>query len=230
MGGKSSEKAAKATKTNAANMVVAFQNHIDYLPDPVREGAPGPGLAAQIFLFDARDQPAIANGTLTIDLYDDTPRPAGQPGIAPERWQFRKDVLKELRSVDERFGPNYVIFLPWPSYRPDVSRVRIRARFDPDQGGFTLYAPETKLGLDPTLSGKNETGASVVGPQTHSTSTVTPGAAGANSTPPSSSGAPNTGPGMGVFRMERRGTPSTANSTASPPGEFPAGPGSPVRP
>jgi hypothetical protein len=204
--GKSSEKAAKGTATEIA---VAWQNHIDYLPDPTRQGAMGPGLACQMFLFDSHDHPAQADGTLTVDIYDETIRPNGQPRMKPERWQLRKDILKSLRTVDERFGPTYVLFLPWPSYRPDVTRVRITVRFDPDQkGAFTLYAPESKLNLGPSPGRGSEIGATLRPEPPLQFSDQS--SAAANS-------APSSGPGMGVVQMNRSARPTIAPPAGLPP-------------
>ena len=172
----------------------------------------GPGLAGQMFLFDSHDHPAQADGILTIDLYDETIRPNGQPHLKPERWQFRKDVLKALRTVDERFGPSYVLFLPWPSYRPDVTRVRITVRFDPDQnqkGAFTLYAPDSMLNLDASLHRRGkETGAAALRAE--------PPPQFSDQSPRAASSAPSSGPGMGVVQMNR-----PVQQTLTPPAGLP---------
>ena len=232
--GKLTDKTSKASPTEIA---VAWRNHIDYLPDPTRQGAMGPGLVGQMFLFDAKDYPAAADGTLTVELIDETPRHVGQPPIKPERWQFKKDVLKSLRTVDERFGPNYVLFLPWPSYRPDVTRVRINVRFDPDQkGGFTLYAPEAKLALDPSLAGTNEIGAGPVQTSPPPSDTITPAgvsmwpASPVDNAPNAATSAAATGPGMGMIRMSRPPAPMTVPTKASttPAGLGVASPGIPA--
>ena len=46
--------------------------------------------------------------------------------------------------VDERFGKCVGLFLPWPTYRADVTHVRIAARYEPEHG-FPIYAPEAKI-------------------------------------------------------------------------------------
>jgi hypothetical protein len=210
-----SSKGDKAVKSGpTVTLVSAWQNHIDHLPDPARNGQMGPGLAGQIFVFGSNDFPTTLEGSLTVDLFDETPRAPGQPALKPERWKFNKDVLKALRSVDERFGPNYVIFLPWPAYRPDVTRVRIAVRFDPDNGSFPVYAPESRLTLDPgaldieaermrtlrTLSSVKSTtvpAAQTSAPQSSGTMSPNTGAIAAGSTPASTS----PGPGLGIVRM-----------------------------
>lgn len=183
-------------KSGAAVIAVAWRNHIDFLPDPNRQGAMSPGLAGQVFLFGSHDQPAFADGTITVDLYDETVRPAGQEPARPERWQFKKDVLATLRTIDERFGPNYTLFLPWPTYRPGITRVRITVRYDPEKGGYPLYAPESKMALDanPASTGSLKGTGTPPGqlPEMNSTPAAS-GTTGARS-----------GPGMGVIQMGGR--------------------------
>jgi hypothetical protein len=140
-------------KVPATEMAVAWQNRIAYLPDPTRNGAQGAGIAGQMFLFGGpKLQFVEADGTLTVDLIDETLRPAGQKGATPERWQFNKEHLKKLRAKDETFGESYVLFLPWPAYRPDITRVRISARYDPETGN-TLFAQPSVLTIDKTPHG-----------------------------------------------------------------------------
>ena len=135
-------------KVPATEMAVAWRNRIAFLPDPSRNGAMGCGLAGQMFLYGGQKlEFAEADGTLTIDLIDETPRPAGQPAAKPERWQFDKNTLRNLRTTDETFGKSYVLFLPWPAYKPDITKVRISARYDPDNG-HTLYERPTVVSID----------------------------------------------------------------------------------
>ncbi len=148
-------------KVVAAEMAVGWKNRIAYLPDPVRHGQMSPGLAGQMFLFGAQPKMefVLADGTLTIDLLDETPRPPGQPAAKAERWQFDKETLRKLVTRDETFGKSYVLFLPWPTYKSDITRVRISARYDPDNG-HTLYSTPAIITLDPA----NEFGAPVFSP------------------------------------------------------------------
>jgi hypothetical protein len=133
----------------ATDLGVGWRNRIAYLPDPTRNGAMGPGLAGQMFLFGGpKSEHVLADGTLTVDLVDDTPRPPGQPAAKAERWQFDKHTLRKLQAYDETFGKSYVLFLPWPEYKPDITRVRISARYDPDGDGHTLYQAPATLTID----------------------------------------------------------------------------------
>lgn len=135
-------------KIPASEMALAWRNNIEYLPDPSRNGALGPGIAGQLFLYGGpKLEFALADGTLTVDLIDETPRAPAQPAATPERWQFDKHMLRNLRTTDETFGKSYVLFLPWPAYKPDVTRVKISARYDPDNG-HTLFAKPATLTID----------------------------------------------------------------------------------
>ena len=53
---------------------------------------------------------------------------------------------------DERFGKCYALFLPWPTYTPAVSRIRLTAKYEPDSG-FALYAPPATVTIDTTGTG-----------------------------------------------------------------------------
>jgi hypothetical protein len=157
-------------KVPAAEMAVAWKPRIAFLPDPSRNGALGCGLVGQMYLFGPNMEFVQADGTLTVDLVDDTPRPAGQPAATPERWQLDKTTLRSLRITDETFGKSYVLFLPWPAYKPDITRVRISARYDPDNTGFTVYQKPTSVTIDtsgplgtPVWDGVSTTSASPVG-------------------------------------------------------------------
>jgi hypothetical protein len=137
-------------KVPATEMTILWRNRIDYLPDPTKNGSPNPGLVGQMFLLGPLDQFAYAEGKLVVALYDETPRPPGAAANKPEGWEFNKEALKTLLTPDERFGACYALFLPWPTYRPDVTRVRIAARFEPENG-FPVYAQETRITIDTSL-------------------------------------------------------------------------------
>jgi len=141
-----------APKVPASEMTLLWRNKIDFLPDPGRNGEMGAGLAGQLFLFGPGMQFAPAEGKLTVALYDETPRGPGQKSNLPEGWEFTKETLRGLRTPDERFGMSYALFLPWEAYRPDVTRIRIAVRYDPENG-HPLYATESRITLDTTPAG-----------------------------------------------------------------------------
>lgn len=146
---RTSAKPATPSKTAAAHITVMWQTRLASLPDQARGGAMGQGLVGQLFMYDQNFQFAMPDGPLTVDLYDETPRANVAPGQGPllERWQINKDVLQTLVTMDEKFGKSYALFLPWPSYRPDINRVRMMVKYE-QEGGHTLYATASTITID----------------------------------------------------------------------------------
>jgi hypothetical protein len=193
-------------------MTALWRNKVDYLPDPSKNGAMGAGLAGQLFLFGPGMQFALAEGKLTVALYDETPRP-GQETPVPEGWEFDKETLKKLVTMDERFGKSYALFLPWPTYRPDVTKVRIAIRYDPEQG-HPLYAAETRITLDNSVAGGS------------SAEWSNPGRLGAQPNSPLGGPPPldgSSGPGLGMIPSGPV-SGSTPNGSPAPFGSVPPAP------
>jgi len=49
-------------------------------------------------------------------------------------------------------GWGYTLFLPWPDYKPDVTRIQLRVRFEPAKGGLAMYANSEPMTLDNGLN------------------------------------------------------------------------------
>ncbi len=222
-------------KVTAAEITILWRNKIDFLPDPARNGEMGPGLVGQLFLLGARDQFAPVDGKLVVALYDETPRPPGVPQNKPEGWEFTKEALKGLITPDERFGMCYAFFLPWPTYRADVTRIRVAARYEPENG-HPLYAQETKITLDNRTPGNSDASGG------WTTQQIVPGQQSSGFTalggPPPASG---TSPGMGMVQtgpsamagnnmppqnaVVPSAGPAMPLSPSAPPGQLPPAPG-----
>ena len=150
--------------TPASEFACAWQNRLAQLPDPTKNGATITGLPGQMFLFAPSGDklvPAMPTGELTISVIDETPRSPGYPKKDNEVWHFTKDKLEKMQAVDEKFGKNFVIFVPWPESWRDVSRVRLMARYDQPVNGQTqtLFAQDTLVTLDfVTMPGANAWG------------------------------------------------------------------------
>ncbi len=219
-------KFTRPAKVPANEMTLLWRNRIDYLPDPGRNGEMGPGLVGQLFLFGSGLQFAEANGKLTVALYDESPRPPGQQPNQPEGWEFTKETLQKLKTPDERFGMSYALFLPWPTYRPDVTRVRIAVRYDPEQG-HPLFAPETRVTIDTSMPG-GSTGNSGSGwtNQPHA-----PGAAQQSTGfSPIGGPAPGSGPAPAGYGLQPAGGMPMSGFHPMPGGQQPVGPGMPMMP
>jgi hypothetical protein len=210
----------KSSKVAAANITVMWRNRPDYLPDPSHNGEMCAGLVGQLFLYDANMQFAPADGTLMITLFDESPRPPGQKPRDPEVWAFNKDTLRKLVTMDERFGKSYALFLPWPSYSADITKIRMAVRYDPEEG-HSLYIPDTKITIDTSVPGAEaEWTNKVMVPGAQSTQP--PGGFSAlGGPPPSGVSGPGSGPGLGMIPSGPAG--SQPMVPASPTGPVPGG-------
>ncbi|MFO0865640.1 MAG: hypothetical protein U0744_13475 [Gemmataceae bacterium] len=114
--------------------------------DTVNNGAELRGLIGRLYLFGEEvGFPLQAEGTVTVDLYDITPaNTQGKPKML-ERWEIDKDTLKRLGRKDT-IGWGYTLFLPWSTYRPDIARVQLQARFVPEKG-IPLFAPAAQVSV-----------------------------------------------------------------------------------
>jgi hypothetical protein len=138
-----------SSSVQAAELLVMWDNHILHLPDPTKNGADIGGLVGQVFLLGEAPKMAfvLAEGKIVIEMFDETPRPGNPAPVRLGGWTFDKEVLRSHKVVDERFGKCYALFLPWPDYRPDITQVKLKARYEPEHG-YKLFAPDTSLVLD----------------------------------------------------------------------------------
>lgn len=148
------KQAVALDKPEPASQVICFwQRRLSSLPDPTRDGAQTSGIAGQMFLITPSSSAAEVNGDLAVVVYDETPRPPGQPGMQPELWHYTKDTLRRLTTTDERFGKSYVLFLPWPAHwQGNVTAVKVLARYQ-SPGNPDLFAGEVRMTLDLSAGG-----------------------------------------------------------------------------
>jgi hypothetical protein len=123
-----------------------WQTFVLFSPDPAREGAMTPGLAGRLYLYGSQsDVPIVAPGKVQVRLYPDLPD--GKKVDTPlEVWELDPDTLKGKLQHDI-VGWGYSLLLPWGTYRPDLTHVRMTVRFEPAKGGPPLFAQETRLSL-----------------------------------------------------------------------------------
>lgn len=144
---------AAAPTGSVCQAAVTWSNRVNYIPDPANGGIPTPGLAGRLYLFGANGLALAGDGAVVIDLYDDTPRGQSQPpqgdqraSVPVEQWRIDRDTLGRLL-VEDSVGWGYTLFLPWGTYRRDVSQVHMAVRFEPTHG-TPIYAPGGPLTLD----------------------------------------------------------------------------------
>jgi hypothetical protein len=132
--------------------VATWQNHIVFAPDAMHGGTPMPGLVGRLYLFGpVLGHPVVGDGSLIVDLYDETPpdppagtgqpprkpgsKPAGPPArktadkpVLVERWNIDATTLRGLLKRDG-FGWGYTLFLPSQRHRPEMTHVRLRIAY-----------------------------------------------------------------------------------------------------
>src|SRR5262249_32724616 len=120
-----------------------FDARIQVTQDIVNGGRPLPGLAGRLYLMGSELGIPVKGdgGAVAVDLYDVSHAQAGVPPMLLERWQLQPDYLAKLLRKD-KIGWGYTLFLPWSTYRPDVSRVQLNVCFIPPNGNPVYAAPE----------------------------------------------------------------------------------------
>jgi hypothetical protein len=132
-------------------VVATWKNEVVYAADPTHGGAPTPGIAGRVYLFGpVIDFPRPGDGSVTVELYDETPTTRREQ--APlERWNIDRDTLKRLQRRDF-CGWGYSLFLPWATYRPEITQVWLKLRYTPAKG-TPLYAESSPLSLNGSTPG-----------------------------------------------------------------------------
>ncbi len=149
-----------ALKAPPCHLVIRWINEVATAPDPARGGVPGPGLVGRVYLFGPKiDCPLDGDGALTVELYN-----RGAPGSKPlERWNFPAAELERLKRPDA-IGPGYSLFLPWGTYRPEITHVELRACYYPKKGSpvysnsGTLVLGADALGAPAAMTARPEAG------------------------------------------------------------------------
>ncbi|MGL6075151.1 MAG: hypothetical protein ACRC8S_13405 [Fimbriiglobus sp.] len=132
-----------------SEVICYWQRRTAKLPDPTRDGQQVLGIVGQVFMLTPSQKTATAYGDLSVMIYDVTPRPQGQPEATPAMFHFDAESLTKMRNHDERLGPCYVVFMPWPESWKDVKTIRLQARFDAtDKALPEVQSQDVTMNLD----------------------------------------------------------------------------------
>jgi hypothetical protein len=125
-------------------VTMCWQNSVGLGPDPVNGGRTQPVLAGRMYLFGPKiDYPLLAQGGFKVELFDDS---SGRCSDVPlEEWIFRPEDMPNLMKKDF-LGVGYTVLLPWGTYRPDITRLKMRTSYQP-MDGLPVYA-ENLVTLD----------------------------------------------------------------------------------
>jgi hypothetical protein len=128
-------------------VVATWQNQVMFTPDPTHGGIPSPGLAGRMYLFGPKaDFPMAGDGLVVVDLFDGAQKGPDQQPVLVEEWRIDKDTLTKLLRRDA-IGWGYTLFLPWGTYKPEISQVQLKLRFEPAHG-TPLYGETTRVTLN----------------------------------------------------------------------------------
>jgi hypothetical protein len=127
-----------------------WDNRVRMALDPLHNGAPYPGLAAQVyFIGNDEARPIYARGQLVFDLYDASGAPE-KPAEMVHRTVIDPETLVRLRKRGV-IGDGHVVFVDWPTYRPEITKVRVHLAFVPESG-TPIYADPTVISLHGDVS------------------------------------------------------------------------------
>jgi hypothetical protein len=128
-------------------LAATWNPEVMFAPDPAQGGKMSAGLAGRLYLFGSDIKDSMAgDGALSVSLFDDRPLAEGKPAVHLEEWQIDKDTLKRLLRKDA-IGWGYTLVLPWGTYRPDLTQVHLRFRYDATKG-LPLYTETATLTLN----------------------------------------------------------------------------------
>ncbi len=95
-----------------------------------------PGLAGRLYLFGEKiDRPMTGNGALKVEMFDESQGHS----VKVEEWTLYPDTLNRLVRRDI-VGWGYTVFLPSGTWKPEMSKIRMRSCYQPKPGAPTLYA------------------------------------------------------------------------------------------
>ncbi len=128
-------------------VVATWRSEVAYAADPTHGGVPGPGLAGRLYLFGPQiDFPVVGDGSVVVDLYNESPGVGTGEPVMLEQWRIDRDTLKRLLRKDV-IGWGYTLFLPWGTFKPEITQVRLRLRYDPAKG-TPLFAESAPLTIN----------------------------------------------------------------------------------
>ncbi len=121
--------AAWAVQT-PVQMIATWENTVSWAPDPTRGGTSMPGLSGRLYLFGQEvGFPTAGDGKISVLLSEET----NGAVVQKEVWNIDAATLKTWLRRD-KIGWGYTMFLPWTTYRPEITKVRLKVFYTPAQG------------------------------------------------------------------------------------------------
>jgi hypothetical protein len=118
-------------------LAVHWNSQVVMTPDVAHGGTPMPGIAGRLYFFDDQyNLKGSGDGKVVVELFD--PNRADGKDIPIEIFQFDNTNLQKLFRKDG-FGWGYTLFLPWGTYKPELTQIKLRLRFEPAKGVAPMY-------------------------------------------------------------------------------------------
>jgi hypothetical protein len=122
----------RPTKGQIGQLVALWGDGLVVQPDALRGGSPTPGFAARLYLFGQEPgEPLGVDGALTVYLYD-LQQPADQRRPL-EVWNITPENLERIAKKDG-LGWGYDLWLPWSTFKREITRVSLVVHYKPTQG------------------------------------------------------------------------------------------------
>lgn len=109
----------------ASSLATIWRPDVRFESNPFQGGVPFPGLAGRVLLYSGESGvPVVSDGAMDVELWD----ASAKPEVLMEMWKFDKDTLKRSLKKDV-IGWGYTVFLPWTTYRQDITKVHLRVTY-----------------------------------------------------------------------------------------------------
>jgi hypothetical protein len=131
-------------------LATSWTPQVQFAPDTAHQGRPMPGIVGRLWLFgEQAGFTRTGEGTVHLELSAILPERPQDGWICLEKLDIRKEDLQKLMQKDPMMeGPSYTMFLPWWSYRPDVTQIQMSLAFTPEKGN-PLYSL-SRVSLNPS--------------------------------------------------------------------------------
>jgi hypothetical protein len=117
---------------DVTHITTCWEKRVCWAPDTVHNGQPVPVIAGRMFLSGEDDNQLKGDGTVTVELYDNS-EPGGSSGKPPKyAWKIDKATLQRLARKD-MLGWGYTLYLPLWDYHPDLDRVLLTVKYVHDK-------------------------------------------------------------------------------------------------
>jgi hypothetical protein len=132
--------------TPPCQIVTTWQPEVRFIPDTLHNGRPSPSLVGRMYLFGTDiGYPLAGNGRVVVDIFDETPGHPHNPDAPLEEWRVDENTLQRLLKKDT-IGLGYTLVLPWGTYRPDISQIHLRVRYE-QPAGPPLFTESSVIAL-----------------------------------------------------------------------------------